>query len=85
MARLSSVTQSPRGGKGSGIATAVVGELVARARTAGVSIVSAHTLAEENASTAVLRKSGFARNGQLREPDGDVWRWERALARSQPA
>jgi RimJ/RimL family protein N-acetyltransferase len=57
----------------------VVEELVSRARAAGVNVVSAHTLAEKNASTAVLRKSGFARTGPLRDPDGDVWRWERAL------
>ena len=44
------------GRQGRGIATAVVEELVSRARTAGVNIVSAHTLAEENVSTAVLRK-----------------------------
>ena len=68
--------------QGRGIATAVVEELVSRARTAGVRVVSAHTLAEENASTAVLRKSGFTRTAELREPDGDVWRWERALTES---
>ena len=71
------------GRQGRGIATAVVEELVRRARVAGVNVVSAHTLAEENASTAVLRKSGFARTGQLRDPDGDVWRWERALGLSE--
>jgi RimJ/RimL family protein N-acetyltransferase len=71
------------GRQGRGIATAVVEELVRRARTAGVNIVSAHTLAEDNASTAVLRKTGFARTGQLREPEGDVWRWERALGVSE--
>ena len=65
--------------QGRGIATAVVEQLVGRARAAGVGIVSAHTLAEENASTAVLRKCGFARTRGVREPDGDVWRWERAL------
>ena len=63
-----------------GIATSVVEQLVARACTAGVQVVTAHTLAEENASTAVLRKCGFARTAQLRESDGDVWRWERANA-----
>jgi len=68
--------------QGRGIATAVVEELLGRARTAGVKVVSAHTLAEENASTAVLRKTGFTRTGELREPDGDVWRWERALTGS---
>ena len=66
--------------QGRGIATVVVEDLVGRARTAGVHLVSAHTLAEENASTAVLRKCGFARTAELRESEGDVWRWERAVA-----
>jgi RimJ/RimL family protein N-acetyltransferase len=69
--------------QGRGIATAVVEELVRRARSAGVRVVTAHTLAEENASTAVLRKSGFSRTGQLHDADGDVWRWERTLAASR--
>ena len=69
--------------QGRGIATAVVEQLVGRARTAGVDVVTAHTLAEENASTAVLRKSGYDRTGQLRDPEGDVWRWERALTPSE--
>ena len=69
--------------QGRGIATAVVEELVSHARAAGVSVVTAHTLAEENASTAVLRKSGFARTGQLHDADGDIWRWERSLAASE--
>jgi ribosomal-protein-alanine N-acetyltransferase len=68
--------------QGRGIATAVVEELVGRARTSGVRVVSAHTLAEENASTAVLRKSGFTRTAELHDADGDVWRWERALTHS---
>jgi RimJ/RimL family protein N-acetyltransferase len=63
--------------RGRGIATAVVEELVDHARTAGVQVVTAHTLAEENASTAVLRKSGFSRTAELSESVGDVWRWER--------
>ena len=65
--------------QGRGIATAVVEELVRRARNAGVRIVTAHTLAEESASTAVLRKCGFARRGHARDADDDVWRWERPL------
>jgi RimJ/RimL family protein N-acetyltransferase len=68
--------------QGRGIATAVVAELVGRARSAGVALVTAHTLAEDNASTAVLRKCGFAQTDQLHDPDGDIWRWERALDRS---
>lgn len=63
--------------QGRGIATAVVGVLVARAAAAGVTTVTAHTLATENPSTSVLRKSGFARSAVLDEPDHtQVWRWE---------
>ena len=60
-----------------GIATAVVSVLVERARSAGISTVSAHTLGVENASTAVLRKNGFVRAANVDDPDeGTVWRWE---------
>lgn len=63
--------------QGRGIATAVVAELIERARVAGVATVTAHTLAEENASTAVLRKNQFVRTAVLDEPGtGAVWRWE---------
>jgi RimJ/RimL family protein N-acetyltransferase len=62
--------------QGRGVATAVVEQLVNRAHTAGVNVVRAHTLAEENASTAVLRKCGFVRTGQAHESGDDVWRWE---------
>jgi ribosomal-protein-alanine N-acetyltransferase len=65
--------------QGRGIATAVVDILVERARGAGVSTVIAHTLAEDNPSTSVLRKSGFSRTAELDEPGlGAVWRWERS-------
>lgn len=64
---------------GRGIATAVVEQLVSRARSAGVHTVTAHTLAQENASTTVLQRSGFVRTGQHRESVRDVWRWERDL------
>ena len=67
--------------QGRGIATAVVAVLVERARAAGVPTVSAHTLAEENPSTAVLRKNGFVRTAELHEEGtGSVWRWELAVA-----
>jgi GNAT superfamily N-acetyltransferase len=60
-----------------GIATTVVRELLARARRADVRQVCAHTLAEENASTKVLRRCGFARTAELDDPDeGPGWRWE---------
>ncbi len=67
--------------QGRGIATAVVAELVARAGAAGVTTVSAHTAGEDNASTAVLRKSGFTRTAELPDEDlGVVWRWQRPTA-----
>jgi ribosomal-protein-alanine N-acetyltransferase len=67
--------------QGRGIATAVVTELVDRARAAGVATVTAHTLAEDNPSTAVLRKNRFVRTAELDDPDtGTIWRWERATA-----
>lgn len=60
-----------------GIATTVVGELLERARRAGVARVCAHTLGQENASTKVLRRCGFAKTGEVDDPDeGPVWRWE---------
>ncbi len=43
-----------------------------------VSVVSAHTLPEQNASTRVLTKCGFRRIGEVIDPaDGPVWRWEK--------
>jgi [ribosomal protein S5]-alanine N-acetyltransferase len=44
---------------------------------AEVKLVQAHTLAEENASTGVLRKCGMKWMGEVNDPnDGLVWRWE---------
>jgi RimJ/RimL family protein N-acetyltransferase len=66
--------------QGRGIATAVVGILVERAVTAGVAVVSAHTLGTENPSTGVLRRCGFQRVAELDDPEvGPIWRWELAL------
>ena len=60
-----------------GIATAVVRQLLNRARQAGLKEARAHTLAEENASTKVLGRCGFTRTKELTDPDeGRVWRWE---------
>ena len=65
-----------------GIATAVVGELVARAAAAGVTTVSAHTLASHNPSTSVLRRCDFVRTAVLDDPiQSQIWRWERTLSR----
>lgn len=42
-----------------------------------VSFVQAHTLAQENASVAVLKKCGFVWKDEFEdETDGKVWRWE---------
>jgi RimJ/RimL family protein N-acetyltransferase len=44
-----------------------------------VRVVRAHTLPINNASTRVLAKCGFARIGEVEDPeDGLVWRWERS-------
>jgi ribosomal-protein-alanine N-acetyltransferase len=44
-----------------------------------VKTISAHTLAETNASTRVLEKCGFTKVGEALDPENDlpVWRWER--------
>jgi [ribosomal protein S5]-alanine N-acetyltransferase len=66
--------------QGRGIASAVVRELIDRARAWGLRIAVAHTLAEESASTSVLRRSGFVRVGELvDDEEGPLWRWERHL------
>ncbi len=45
--------------------------------SADVSIVRAHTMPQENASTRVLSKCGFTNIGDTQDPDdGLVWRWE---------
>ena len=71
------------GRQGRGIATAFTLDLLRRARAAGVELVLAHTLAEANASTAVLQRCGFAKVATLTDPatgvDDEVWRWERPL------
>ena len=39
--------------------------------------IQAHTLAEENASVAVLRKNGMMQTASLNDPeDGDIWQWK---------
>lgn len=62
--------------EGQGVATAIAAEMIAIARREQAAVVSAHTLAEENASTGVLRRNGFIRDGESHDPDeGTVWRW----------
>ena len=60
-----------------GWATAAVGQLLAMAfAEAQVQVVKAHTLAEGNASNAVLKKVGMQWAGELpNEHVGAVWQW----------
>jgi RimJ/RimL family protein N-acetyltransferase len=62
--------------EGQGVASAVAAAMVQIARDNGLKAVCAHTLPQENASTAVLRRNGFVRDGEAQDPDeGTVWRW----------
>jgi hypothetical protein len=65
---------------GRGFATAVVRELVRRARIAGLHMIFAHTLPGESASTSVLARCGFAPVAELIDPHGrPVWCWDLRL------
>jgi hypothetical protein len=46
--------------------------------------VVAHTLPQQNASTRVLERLGFARIAEVRAEDGVVWRWELGAGRRGP-
>jgi RimJ/RimL family protein N-acetyltransferase len=61
-----------------GYATAAARAMVEKATATGsVHTVSAHTLADENPSTRVLRRVGFDFVGEVPdEEQGTVWRWE---------
>ncbi|MBF6540574.1 GNAT family N-acetyltransferase [Nocardia farcinica] len=68
--------------RGRGHATAAARAWIEAARERGVRTVIAHTLAQENPSTAVLRRCGFVQTGETMDPDeGPVWRWELDLTR----
>ena len=64
--------------RGRGYATQAAKALTSFALSSGgVEIVQAHTLRDENASTTVLKRSGFVFAGEVVDPeDGPVWRWE---------
>ena len=64
--------------QGRGFATQAAQALTEYAfRSGGVGLVCAHTLPQENASTRVLARCGFAYVGEVMDPeDGLVWRWE---------
>ena len=64
--------------QGNGHATALAAFLVATAHGEGVDRIVAHSLPEANASTRVLEKNGFVRDGFGADDDvGEVWRWVR--------
>lgn len=64
--------------QGRGYAKEAAAALVDYAFGAGVRLVRAHTLPENNASARVLTACGFANVGEVIDPeDGLVWRWER--------
>ena len=53
-----------------------------RLLTPGVALL-AHTPAEPNASTRVLERAGFTRDGVLTHPDVELWRWRLARPRGR--
>ena len=64
--------------QGRGLATDSVAAMAEHAFADGrVTALIAHTLPEHNASTRVLEKSGFSRDGELSEDGQPVWRWRR--------
>ncbi|WP_426166698.1 GNAT family N-acetyltransferase [Sandarakinorhabdus sp. DWP1-3-1] len=63
--------------EGTGVATAMVGALLAIATAAGATSVTALTLPAPNASNRALARNGFVHAGDVIDPDeGPVWRWE---------
>lgn len=66
------------GHEGQGVATAMAKNLVRIAQQEDPNvIVFAQTLPEENASTSILKKIGFALIGTVEHPeDGTVWEWQ---------
>lgn len=64
--------------QGRGLATESAHALIQHAFTRdSVAAVLAHTLPEENASVAVLRKLGFVFVEEITDPeDGTIWRWQ---------
>jgi RimJ/RimL family protein N-acetyltransferase len=64
--------------RGIGLATEMANALIQQAKSfPEVTMILAHTLAEENASVAILKKCGFTFKGSVEDPDdGIIWRWE---------
>ncbi len=64
--------------EGQGIGTMICAHLITIARANGTQLrITARTLPENNASTSILSKNGFALEGPIQDPDdGEVWEWE---------
>jgi len=73
--------------EGKGYATEAARALIAFVlNDSRVRVIRAHTLPTPNASTRVLTKNGFAKVGEIVDPeDGLVWRWERTRSPSSRA
>jgi RimJ/RimL family protein N-acetyltransferase len=64
--------------RGRGIAGDAVRKMLREAFSSGeVSAVIAHTRPAAGPSTRVLEKSGFVRDGEVEDADGQLWRWRR--------
>ncbi len=61
--------------QGLGYATEAAEAMVAAAFAAGARAVIAHSLAEINASNAVMRKLGMRFDGELEQEGMKIWRW----------
>lgn len=76
------------GHEGRGAATHMASSLISLAREhAPEVVITAHTLPEENASTRILRKTGFVFVGpRVHEVDGNIWVWRHqdGIARPKP-
>jgi ribosomal-protein-alanine N-acetyltransferase len=72
--------------EGKGVATRMASSLIALAKEfAPAVVITAHTLPEENASTRILRKTGFELSGpRVHEEDGEIWVWRHQSATAQP-
>jgi RimJ/RimL family protein N-acetyltransferase len=69
------------GFEGRGIGSAMAGFLVERAaQLPGVKAVTAHTAAEQGASTRILEKIGMTLEGAGEEEGAPVWLWHKDLA-----
>ncbi len=66
------------GYRNKGFATELAKALISNAlKHNNVSVIQAHTLAEENASVKVLTKCGFQKVEEIIDPDdGLIWKWQ---------